>query len=83
MSQWIVMFLYFTKWSSVINLDLFWKQVFSYRLYNKGSAVNKERVVGINRFVSRIEIVVEPACSLKLALLNECCNKFLIFKTGF
>jgi hypothetical protein len=23
--------MYFEKWSSVINLDLFWKQVFSYR----------------------------------------------------
>jgi hypothetical protein len=29
----IVMFMCCTKWSSVINLDLFWKQVFSYCLF--------------------------------------------------
>jgi hypothetical protein len=28
------MFMCFTKWSSVINLDLFWKQVFSYTYKN-------------------------------------------------
>ncbi len=34
------MFTWFTKLSSVIKLDLFWKQVFSYTVFRKNSAIS-------------------------------------------